>query len=256
MKLLRRRPNNPTGGYSVFFHIILTAVLPILIYVLVELGFEYVALATILLSKWRMFAVKLRHWPANIRANAVDIFVGFSVIRFMWWIDVQALDHGQSIKLVWAGLYTTWLLFIKPRSAPLWVGIQALIAQTLALVATYLALSNSSETAITLSVWIITYFSARHFLSAFDEAMAKASAYTWAFFSASLAWLTSHWLILFYSVSQPALIITVIAYGMAALYYLDHTDRMRKELRVQFISIMVFMVLFILVFSNWSGTIV
>ena len=249
-KLLKRRQVVPKDGYSTFVHIILTASLPLLLYIFVRLDFVNIALATIILGKWRMVAVKLRHWPANFRANAVDIFVGFSAVIFM------SLTDAQSQQLLWVALYTAWLLFIKPQSTPLWVGMQALIAQTFSLVALFLIWNNASETGLTVAVWAVTYLCARHFLTAFDEAMARATAYAWAFFCGALTWLTVHWLLFYRAVSQPALIITVIAYGMAALYYLDHTDRMKKGTRRQFISLMVAVVLFILVFSDWSGDII
>lgn len=253
-KLLKRLPTNPpVGGYSSFVHIVLTAALPLLVYVLVVLEFVNLAFAVILLSKWRMFAVKARHWPANIRSNAVDIFVGFSAIAFM---NVAHQSQERSLLFLVVILYSAWLLFIKPQSTPLWVGVQGLIAQTASLISIFLVWTNASETALTVVVWAVTYLCARHFLTAFDEAMARASAYVWAFFCAALTWLSAHWLLFYQSISQPALIITVIAYGMAALYYLDHTDRMKKGVRRQFISLMVAVVLFILVFSDWSGDII
>ncbi len=252
MRLLRRR-QSPTqhGKYAALLHVVLTVVMPLLLYVLVVLGFTTVAFGVVLLSKWRMVAVKSRHWLANFRANAVDIFVGFSAIIFM-----SLADGTLSMQLFWVVMYTGWLLFIKPQSNPLWVGVQALIAQTSALIAIFLVWNDVSETALTFAVWMITYLCARHFLTAFDEAMARATAYVWAFFCASLAWLSTHWLLYYYSVSQPALIITVIGYGMAALYYLDHTQRLRPGVRRQFVSLMVLIIALILVFSDWSGDII
>lgn len=225
-------------------------VLPILIYILVRLEFVALAFAVVLLSKWRIFSVKTRHWPANIRTNAVDIFVGLSVVIFV------SLATTQLIQAVWVLAYMVWLLFIKPKSTVLWVGVQALIAQTLALIAMFLVWNEVSETALTFAVWGVTYLCARHFLGAFDEAMSRASAYVWAFFCASLTWLTAHWLLYYKGISQPALIITVIGYGMAALYYLQHTDRLKKGIRRQFVMVMVAIVLFIIVFSDWSGEII
>ncbi len=252
MRLLKRRKIKSVGRFSAFLHIVLTAVLPALLYVLVRLreDFVSVAVALLILSKWRMFSVKLRHWPANIRANAVDIFVGLSMIVFMSSTEVQA------IQLTWVGLYTAWLLFLKPLSTEIWIGVQSLVAQAVTLTAIFLVWNEASETWLTLAVWGVTYLCARHFLTAFDEAMARASAYTWAFFSASLTWLTAHWLLFYKVVAQPAIILTVIGYGMASLYYLQHTDRLKKGARRQFVGMMVVIVMFILVFSDWSGDII
>ena len=251
LKLLRRRAGTVTSGdYASFVHIILTAVLPLLLYVLVILGFSPLAFSLVVLSKWRMFAVKSRHWFANIRANAVDIFAGFSAIMYM------SATTERRWQLLVVAAYTAWLLFIKPQSSAFWVGAQALISQTLMLSAVFLQWSDASETWLTIAVWAVTYLSARHFLSVYDEAMARATAYVWAFFCASLTWLSVHWLLYYRSVSQPALIITVIAYGVGVLYYLQHTDKMKKGIRRQFIVLMVAVVMFILAFSDWSGDII
>ncbi len=250
MKLLRRRQTKARGRFSHLIHIVLIAILPFLIYVLVRLEFVALAFAVIILSKWRMFAVKMRHWPANIRANAVDILVGLSTVVFV------SISQATWLQIAWVILYGGWLLFIKPRSSELGVGVQALIAQTMSLTAIFLVWNEASETALTFAVWGVTYLCARHFLGAFDEAMARGSAYVWAFFAAALTWLTSHWLLYYKVISQPALILTVIGYGMAAMYYLQHTDRLKKGVRRQFVFLMVAIVLFILVFSDWSGEII
>lgn len=250
MKLLRRRQTKRRGRFANLLHILLVALLPALLYVFVRLEFVGFAFAIVLLSKWRMFAVKARHWPANVRSNAVDILVGLSTVVYL------SIASTQLMQVAWVALYMIWLLFIKPRSTELWIGMQALIAQTMSLVAIFLVWNEASETVLTFVVWGVTYVSARHFLGAFDEAMARASAYVWAFFSASLTWLSAHWLLYYTVISQPALIITVVGYCMAAIYYLQHKDRLSAGVRRQFISLMVAVVLFIIVFSDWSGDII
>lgn len=250
MKLIKRRQTKQRRGFSAFLHVVLTAILPLVIYILVRLEFGAFAIAVVLLSKWRMFAVKFRHWPANIRSNAVDIIVGISTVIFV------LLSSTQALQFIWVVGYTIWLLVIKPKSTALWVGAQALIAQTMSLVAIFLIWNEASETGLTFVVWGVTYLSARHFLGAFDEAIARASAYVWAFFCASLTWLATHWLIYYKVISQPALIITVIGYGMAAMYYLQHTDRLKRSTQRQFVVIMVAILLFILVYSNWNGDVI
>ncbi len=250
MKLLRRRQTKPTGGYASFLHIILTAVLPIILYVLIRLDFVAFAFLAVILSKWRMFAVKLRHWPVNFRANAVDLLLGLSVVVFM------SVADSQLLQVAWVVCYTGWLLFIKPQSSVLWVGLQAMIAQALSLTAIFIVWNEASEAVLVFTVWGVTYLCARHFLAAFDEAMARATAYVWAFFCASLTWLSAHWLLYYNSISQVALIITVIGYSIAALYYLDHKDKLKKGVRRQFIFLMITILLFILVFSDWSGDII
>lgn len=246
MKLLSRQTKKPTGGYSGFLHIIFTAAIPILAFILIRLDFAWLAVALVLISKWRMFAVKARHWPAIVRANSVDIFAGLSFVVFM------ASTNAMSLQLFWVALYALWLLAIKPKSGPLWVGVQALLSQMLSLVAIFYYFSESSTVILVFATWGVTYLSARHFLSAFDEAMARATSYVWSFFAASIAWLSGHWLILYGPIAQPALLISVLAYGLAAMYYLEHTDRLTKNIRRQFVAVMFMVVVFLIVFSEWS----
>lgn len=246
MKLQRRQTNTKRSTLAAFVHFLLVASLPVAAYVLVVLDFAWVAILLILLGKWRMFAVKMRHWPANVRANAVDIFVGISFVIFM----VSA--GAQSMQLLWTALYIGWLLYIKPKSSQIWVGIQAMVSQTLALVALFLFWADASAFTLVILTWGVSYLCARHFLTAFDEAMSRATAYAWAFFAASIAWLSSHWLIFYGPVAQPALLLSVLGYGLGSIYFLEHTDRLTRNVRLQFIGVMTAVVLFLIVFSDWS----
>src|ERR1017187_6909274 len=90
----------PARGFSYILHLGLVLLLPLMTLVLVRLqgGFVQLALSLILLSKWRMFAVRPRFWPAIIRANAVDIMVGLSAVLFM------ANSTSGYLQLLWAVL--------------------------------------------------------------------------------------------------------------------------------------------------------
>lgn len=236
----------PKSGYSHILHVILTILLPIILYILVRIDFAQLAVALVLLSKWRMFSVKARHWPANIRANSVDIIVGVSAVLFM------DKTNSQGIQLIWAALYVSWLLFIKPRSTSLWVGIQAMIGQAIGLMALYTVYGNAGTAMLVLATALVCNVAARHFFSAFDEPLGKTISFVWAYFAASLSWLLSHWLIYYGSISQPVLILTVVGYTMAALYYLRHTDRLSANVQRQFVLVLVAILSILVIFSDWS----
>lgn len=236
----------PTVGYSHFLHLGLTALLPALIFVLVSVQFSALGLLLIVLSKWRMFAVKPRHWPANIRANAVDIMVGVSLLIFM------VNSSSQSWQLVWAVVYGIWLVFIKPNSTVFMVSVQALIAQLVALMALFLALSEAPSYVLVIACWVICYVAARHFFFSFDESLTKVLSYTWGYFGAALAWVLSHWLLFYGQMAQITLLLSVIGFGLAALYYLGKTDRLSQLLRRQFVFVMVAIVAIVIAFSDWG----
>ena len=248
--LLAVRKLKPTSGIAHFLHLALVLVLPLAVFVLLQLDFLQLALSIVVLSKWRMFAVKPRFWPANIRANAIDLMVGLSIVLFM--------AHAGSVWLeaVWAVLYGVWLVGIKPRSGVLMITSQAFIGQFVALSALYLIWSNGPVYGLTFLSGLFCFMAAHHFLDAFDEPYTKMLAYVWGYFGAALTWLLSHWLLFYRGVAQPTLLLATLGYGMAVLYYLDHYDRLNKGVRRQFIFIMVAIVLVVLAFSDWGDKVV
>jgi hypothetical protein len=240
----------PTSGFSYFLHLGLVLILPIVVYILVALHFTQLAFSIIVLSKWRMLAVKPRFWAANIRANAIDLMVGLSVVVFM--------THSASVpvRLSWTLLYAIWLTLIKPASGILMVTAQAFIGQFCALMALYLAWAAGPVYGITLLTGLFCYLAARHFLEVFDEPYAKLLAYIWAYFGATLGWLLSHWLLFYKFISLPTLLLSCLGYGLAALYYLDHNEKLNKGMKQQIIFIMVAIVIVVLSFSDWGDKVV
>lgn len=241
----------PANGFSYFLHLGLLVILPAAVFILVRLGFVQLALSMIVLSKWRMFAVRPRFWPANIRANAVDLMVGLSIVLFM--------SHSVSnpwLQLGWAVLYAVWLIAVKPASGLLMTSVQALIGQLCGLMALYLVWASGPLYGLTLATGLICFLSARHFLDSFDEPYARMLAYFWAYFGAALAWLLSHWLLFYGVIAQPTLLLLTLGYGLAVLYYLDHHDRLSQAVRRQFIFIMIAIILVVITFSDWGDKVV
>src|SRR5690348_15151196 len=93
----------PATGFANLLHLGLVILLPLVVFVLVANQFVQLALSVILLSKWRMFAVRPRFWPTIVRANAVDILVGVAIVVFM------AHTLSTSLQFVFALLYAVWL---------------------------------------------------------------------------------------------------------------------------------------------------
>jgi hypothetical protein len=244
------RKIKPASGFSYFLHLILLFVLPAAMFILVRLSFIQLALLIVVLSKWRMFAVRPRFWPANIRANAVDLMVGLSIVIFM------AQTESFIIQLMWAALYTIWLTVIKPRSGIAMMTAQAFIGQLCALMALYVVWADGPVAGLALFTGTFCYLAARHFFDAFEEPYARMLSYVWGYFGAALAWLLSHWLLFYSIVSQPTLLLSTLGYGLAVMYYLDHYDRLGKGTRRQFVFIMVAVVVVVLAFSDWGDKVV
>ncbi len=236
----------PASGFSQIIHRALVAVVPVLAFVFVRASLVQAAYAVVLLSKWRMLAVRPRHWPASIRANAIDIIVGLSFVVFM------AQAPTQAWQLVWALCYEVWLLAIKPRSKVFWTTLQAGLGQFLGLTALYMIWGRSSLLVLVIASWAICYLSARHFFSSFDEPLTPMLSHVWGYFGGALAWVLGHWLLYYGFLAQPVLFSSIIAYGAATLYYLENNDRLSSLVRREVLLIMSAVILVIILFSDWG----
>ncbi len=236
----------PANGFSRMFHWVLVAIIPVLVFVLVRLSFVPLAYAVVILSKWRMFAVRPRHWPANIRANAIDIIVGLSFVSF------AAQAPSQAWQVVWAALYGLWLIVIKPRSSTFWNSIQAGTGQLIGLGAVYVLWGRSSLLLLVVVSWAICYLAGRHFFSSFDEPLSSLFSHIWGYFGAALTWVLGHWLLYYGFLSQPTLLLSVLGFGLAALYYLEDTDRLSTFVRREIILVMSAIILVVILFSDWG----
>ncbi|QQS19297.1 hypothetical protein IPL85_03345 [Candidatus Saccharibacteria bacterium] len=237
----------PSKGFSHSIYILLNVLFPVLIVALVRGGFEQVAFGLILLSKWRMFAVRPRFWLANIRTNAVDITIGLSALALMSGTETTWLQLAYVA--AWAG----WLVFIKPRHDILWVSLQAFIAQVIGLTAVFSAWDHISLIGLVATVGFICFFSAHHFFYSFEEEHIRLLAYIWGYFGAALTWILGHWLIYYYGVvAQPTLILSAMAFSIGTLYYLDHFDKLSRFVRREILFVLATILLVIIAFSDWG----
>ncbi len=240
----------PTNGFGHILHLGLVILLPLALYVLVGLQLVVPALVVILLSKWRVIAVKPRFWPALLRANAIDIIVGLSILSFM------VRNDSLYLRAAFAIAYGFWLLAIKPRAGTLMVSLQAAIGQFVGLTALFMVKGGASLILLVVGAGMIGYFASRHFFDSYDEPYSRLLSYVWGYFSAALLWVLGHWLLFYGFLAQPTLILSALGYGLAALYYFDHENKLSTLLRRQFIFIMVAIIVVVLAFSDWGGKIV
>jgi hypothetical protein len=237
----------PVGGFSHLVHLGLLAVLPAALFVLVRVHFIQLAFILILLSKWRMFAVRPRFWLANIRANAIDIIVGLSVLLLMMHSDTATIQG------LWALVYAVWLITLKRGSSILMISIQAGVGFLAGLAAIFHSAADGPLYSLVLLTGLVCYLAARHFFDSFDEPYAKFLAYLWGYFGVALVWLLGHWLLFYGVIAQPMVLLIALGYGLAALYYLDHFDKLSVVVRRQFIFIMFAVVAIVLALSNWRN---
>jgi len=243
----------PARGVSSLLHGILLFAFALLLFVLVRLdNFDLLAFMLVALSKWRMFAVRPRFWPANIRANAIDIIVGLSSLVFM----IQA--PSVLWQLLWAAVFAAWLILLKPGSTLLHTSLQALVGFVFGLQAVYVAWGGEPLYVLVLATGLVCFFAARHFFDSFDEPYARLLSYLWGYFGATLMWLLGHMLVVYPRhagyVAQPLLFLTVIGAGLAGAYYLDHFDRFSRYIKRQILFVSVGIVLILLISLYYEGS--
>ena len=65
----------------------------------------------VLLSKWRVIAVRPRYWWLNIKANLVDYTVGISLALLVYLAGTEGLNAWH---IILTAIYAFWLIVVKP----------------------------------------------------------------------------------------------------------------------------------------------
>lgn len=217
-KTIRRRAFLSEVAY-VILNIALAVMLLILVLVV---NVPWPALGLVLLSKWRIFAVRSRYWAANIRANMVDVIVGISMVVFLY---SAAGDLPTQIGLT--SLYVAWLLFLKPRSKRAYVAAQAMVGLVFGIGAVVQLSPNLPASIVVVLSWLVGYAASRHILSIQHESHINFLSLLWGFVVAEIMWLAYHWTIGYQvgnslQLSQVVIIIAALSFLAERIYVSYH----------------------------------
>lgn len=187
-------------------------------------GSPWVAFLLVVLSKWRVFAVRPRYWMANVVANFVDLLVGMSVAIFMYVLYTQNYDYLTQ-QLVIGGLYIAWLLFLKPRSKRQYVAMQGLIAIFVGVSAVSMVTYGVDRAFYIAGIWLIMMAAARHILSHFDEDEVSLLSVIWGVVGAQYAFVSSWWIMGYalpglasFYIPQAAIVLTLMSFAVYKAY--------------------------------------
>lgn len=193
-------------------------------------GSPFAAFGIILLSKWRVFAVRPQHWYANIVANTVDVIVGLSFVIFL-----SNANGEVVIQIIFAVLYGAWLLFLKPQSKQKYVVLQAGVGLFIGVAALLQISYDWYSSVVVIGMWLIGYSSARHALGAYNEPHVQILSLVWALVVAEIGWMAYHWTFgypLPFSnqvlIPQAAVFIALLAFMVERVYASYHKH---KEIR-------------------------
>jgi len=220
------------------------------LFLLVSPGIDlpYLAYVLVVLSKWRVVAVRPRFWFANLQANFIDFMMGISVVTLMF----LTASSTPWVAALLAALFAFWLVVLKPHSSQRWMLIQASVVQAVALT-TLFSLAHAFElkpiltdsSFVTVAIaWVIGYMSARHVLSSFrGEEERPLLSLIWGFVVAELAWLSHHWTIAYsiyrdsavgsqqLMIPQVAIVVTLLGFAVIRWYESLHSPDDKKALR-------------------------
>ncbi len=147
------------------------------------------AFMLVLLSKWRILAVRPRYWFAHVQSNMVDIIVSLSLVVLLY-----VASGAWIVQIGIALLYVIWLLVLKPRSKRSLVIIQAGVAVFLGTAVIALVSHDWYVSAVVVIFWLIGYSSTKHVLNTYDhEAHSSFLSLSWGFVLAEVGWLAYHY---------------------------------------------------------------
>lgn len=149
-------------------------------------------LVLVLLSKWRVFAVRPRFWVANIKANLVDFIASISVVVFLFQID-GSTTTGLIAQLVITTLHVAWLVYVKPRSTKRAIAAQAGISMAVGTAALFMVAYAAPVSVVVLGMWLIGFVSARHVLIQYEEDHIVFLSLLWGLLLAQIGWVSYHW---------------------------------------------------------------
>ncbi len=184
------------------------------------------ALIIVLLSKWRVFAVRTRFWAANLQANSICFIVSLSYVIFLFSANPDSADTSNVAswiaQIFLSILYIGWLVWLKPKSKRVFVVAQAGVALFTGITAVYMVAYGWIATPVVLLVWLIGYSTARHVIASYEEDHIILLSLCFGLVMAEIGWLAYHWTIAYHLPFLTDILIpqvSIIALSVAFLAY-------------------------------------
>ncbi len=209
--LARKSRNIASNTVHVFLNLLL-GIGSVLITVLS--GSPLLGILLVLVSKWRIFAVRARYFLLNLKSNLVDLIVGLSVVLLAYYAGTAFLP----MHFILMAFYCIWLLFIKPLSSEGATQAQSLIAVFLGMSAATIMTSNLNSIVIVLISFLVGYAASRHILVQSNDKDFTLTTLVCGLIFAEISWLCHSWSIIYtfgtsgIRVPQLAIILTIFAF--------------------------------------------
>ncbi len=211
--LLRKGRNK----LSSFLHVALNIALAVATTASIVISGSYVfGLALVLLSKWRVIAVRPRYWWTNIKGNLVDYIVGIDIAMLIFMAGTDNINFWHILLTI---IYAVWLVIIKPRSEPIMTEVQSLFAVFFGTFATALWPTQVNPIFAVLNCFIIGYGASRHVLIQGDDHDYNLTTFICGLMMAELGWLFFHWTIVYRLGTDTTLAIPQLPIVASTLFF-------------------------------------
>lgn len=233
MEFLRafRRRSFLSNSIYVLLNLLLAVAL---FFLVITLESPVPAFLLVILSKWRVLAVRPRYWLSNIQANLVDFTVGLGFVTLLYSLN-QPLQQTFFLQIALTVLYAIWLIVLKPKSTKKSIVLQASVALVVGITALFSMSHLWPVSVVTLLTALIGYVTARHVLAQYDEDQLQLLSLMWALIIAELGWIAYHWTIAYtipiVNFSIPQVVIVVMCVALIA-YKVYDSYATHKRVRV------------------------
>lgn len=188
--ILRRGRN----ALSTVTHATLNIGLAVMSTVLTVISANWVfAILLVLLSKWRILAVRPRYWWLNLKANLVDLTVGISLALLVYLANPSGGLNVWQIALTI--IYAVWLVAIKPLSTTRGAELQSLFAIFFGSFVVSLITAQLNPIVGVIVCFIIGYGATRHVLMQGDDHDFTFTTFIFGMMMSELYWICYHWTI-------------------------------------------------------------
>ena len=198
------------------------------------------AILLVVLSKWRVIAVRPRYWWANFLSSLPDLIFGIGLAVISWGcsqLGREYLTMGEqlplsvtTVQIVIAIIYALWLVSIKPKHSEVMIGFQALASQVVGFTAVFTVSGGLPLLAVMMLSFAVAFSSARQAIGMFEERDQDLLSTVWGLLAMELAFVSWHWSVSYQltpliRIPQIAIISAVISVIAFRVYRAWQDDR-------------------------------
>lgn len=246
--------------FSELLYIALNVALAVALFALVATGSVALAVVLVLVSKWRILAVRVRYWWANILANIVDVTVSMGAVALLHLAGTSE-QFGLYLQVFMTVLYSLWLIAVKPRSTKGWIAVQAATGLMVGSWAVFAMAHLVPSVIVVALIYVIGYGAARHVLISREESQPSLLAMVFGLLAAEMAWVVYHWTVAYgaaafgdFKVPQGTILLILAGFLALRLYTVHASGRSFRSAEAIVPTVFTVMLILVLTLIFRAGT--